>query len=308
MSFTDTFTPHSSYLFFDDEPPHYPDPSSNAHPSNAADALGDADIFADPELHPDIRWSTWPFVEKLQRGPQPYPVWLVTEAAALDTELGILKTGKEADVHLIERAVPGDPHKAVQLAAKRYRSADDRAFRRDSSYTEGRKVKKSRDQRAITNRKSEYGRAVKSGAWAWAEFSALSRLYTAGAPVPYPVQIDDTEILMEFIGEDGVAAPRLAQARPSAALLQDYWHQLRTAMGVFARLGWAHGDLSPYNTLAHGDRLVIIDVPQVVDLAASPFATQFLHRDCVNMCTWFNARGLNADPDVLFAEVLAEAW
>jgi RIO kinase 1 len=79
-------------------------------------------------------------------------------------------------------------------------------------------------------------------------------------------------------------------------------------MGTFARLGWAHGDLSPYNVLAQGERLVIIDVPQVVDLAASPFAVQFLHRDCINMCTWFQARGLDADPDVLFAEVYAQAW
>jgi RIO kinase 1 len=79
-------------------------------------------------------------------------------------------------------------------------------------------------------------------------------------------------------------------------------------MIAFARLGWAHGDLSPYNTLAHGERLVVIDVPQVVDLAASPFATQFLYRDRVNMCRGFSSRGITADPDELFAEVYAHAW
>ncbi|MCL1900307.1 MAG: serine/threonine protein kinase [Promicromonosporaceae bacterium] len=263
---------------------------------------------ANPEPQAGVRWSTWPFVAKGQRGPEPYPDWLVTDAAALDTELGILKTGKEGDVHLIERAVPDDPARSVILAAKRYRGADERLFRRDSSYTEGRKVKKSRDQRAVDNRKSEYGRMVKSGAWAFAEFLALCQLWEAGAPVPYPVQIDDTEILMEFIGDDGVAAPRLAQARPSPSLLASYYDQLREAMFAFASLGWAHGDLSPYNVLAHGPRLVVIDVPQVVDLAASPFATQFLHRDCVNMGNWFTSRGLEVDPDVLFAEVYAHAW
>jgi len=259
------------------------------------------------------RWSTWTFIAKGQRGPKPYPSWLVTASAALDTELGILKTGKEADVHLVERAVPGDPGQWSILAAKRYRGQEHRQFTRDDSYTEGRKLKKSRDQRAADSRTSAYGRTLRAGAWASAEFDALCRLHEAGAAVPYPVQVDDTEILMEFIGtqsDDGAwtAAPRLAQARPSRDLLADWYEQLRVVMGTIARLGWAHGDLSPYNTLAHGERLVVIDVPQVVDLASSPFAVDFLHRDCVNMCTWFRSRGLEVDADELFAEVFAQAW
>ena len=53
------------------------------------------------------RWCTWLSVEPLCRGPEPRPDWVVTSQAAVDTELGILKTGKEADVFLLERAVPG---------------------------------------------------------------------------------------------------------------------------------------------------------------------------------------------------------
>ncbi|WP_425953912.1 serine protein kinase RIO [Xylanimonas sp. McL0601] len=262
---------------------------------------------------PGTRWSTWTAVAKGQRGPEPYPSWIVTAAAALDTELGILKTGKEADVHLVERAVPGDPTRWSLLAAKRYRGREHRQFDRDDSYTEGRKLRRTRDQRAADDRKSSYGRAVRAGHWASIEFDALCTLWEAGAPVPYPVQVDDTEILMEFVGMQGddgawVAAPRLAQVRPAPDVVAGYREQLRDAMGVFARLGWAHGDLSPYNVLADGERLVIIDVPQVVDLAASPFAVEFLHRDCVNMCTWFTARGLETDPDELFADVYAQAW
>ena len=45
-----------------------------------------------------------------------------------------------------------------------------------------------------------------AGQWAWAEWEALTRFWVAGVPVPYPVQIDGTEILMEFIGIDGEAA------------------------------------------------------------------------------------------------------
>jgi RIO kinase 1 len=252
-------------------------------------------------------------VAKGQRGPEPRPGWVVTSAAALDTELGILKTGKEADVFLVERAVPGDPARASLLAAKRYRGREHRQFHRDAEYTDGRRERRTRDQRAVDDRKSSWGRAVAATQWADAEFGALSALWDAGAPVPYPVQIDGTELLMEFVGtvdDDGVpvAAPRLARARPDAATLAAWFDQLRDAMAVLARLGWAHGDLSPYNVLAHGERLVLIDLPQVVDLVANPFGADLLHRDCRNMCAWFAARGLDVDADALFADVFAQAW
>ncbi|AEG44182.1 serine protein kinase RIO [Isoptericola variabilis] len=265
------------------------------------------------EPGPDQRWSTWTTVAKGQRGPEPRPGWVVTSAAALDTELGILKTGKEADVFLVERAVPGDPDQVSLLAAKRYRGREHRQFHRDGEYTDGRRVRRTRDQRAIEDRKSSWGRAVAATQWADAEFGALCALWDAGAPVPYPVQIDGTELLMEFVGtvdDDGVpvAAPRLARARPDAATLAGWFDQVRDAMGVLARLGWAHGDLSPYNVLAHGDRVVVIDLPQVVDLVANPFGAELLHRDCRTMAAWFAGRGLDVDADELFADVYAQAW
>src|SRR5262245_64365809 len=140
------------------------------------------------------RWSTWDQSPPTQRGPQPYPVWLVTELAAVDTELGILKTGKEADVFLVRRAVP-ETHRSCLLAAKRYRAAEHRMFQRDSEYLEGRRVRESRVNRAIAAR-SAAGRAMISTQWASAEFAALSRLCAAGLPVPYPVQILETELLL----------------------------------------------------------------------------------------------------------------
>ncbi|CAM3762226.1 serine protein kinase RIO [Isoptericola cucumis] len=281
-----------------------------------ADHLGDLTDTTVTEPGPGQRWSTWTSVTKGQRGPEPRPDWVVVADAALDTELGVLKTGKEADVHLVERAVPGDPTRHSLLAAKRYRGRDHRQFHRDGQYTDGRRVRRTRDQRAVEDRKSSWGRAVAATQWADAEFGALATLWDAGAPVPYPVQIDGTELLMEFVGgpADGggyEAAPRLARARPAPDLLADWFDQLRRAMGVVARLGWAHGDLSPYNILvdpADGERLVIIDLPQVVDLVANPFGADLLHRDCRNVCAWFAARGLDADPDELFADVFAQAW
>ena len=160
------------------------------------------------------RWSTWDQSAPTERGPQPHPDWLVTDLAAVDTELGILKTGKEADVFLLRRGVPGTDRSCL-LAAKRYRAAEHRMFQRDSEYLEGRRVRESRVNRAIAAR-SAAGRAMISTQWASAEFAALNQLCAAGLPVPYPVQILQTELLLEFIGEpDGTAAPRLAEIRPA---------------------------------------------------------------------------------------------
>ena len=256
------------------------------------------------------RWSTYWDVERLCRGSEPLPEWVVTDRAAVDTDLGVLKTGKEADVFLVERAVPDDPTEATILAAKRYRGEEHRSFHRSSVYTEGRRTRNSRDTRALA-KKTAHGRAVAAGQWAWAEWEALCRFWSAGVPVPYPVQVDGTEILMEFVHVDGEAAPRLAQTRPQGALLRSYFDQLRDAMAELARHGVAHGDLSPYNILAAGDRLVIIDLPQAVDIVANPTGMDFLMRDCRNVCAWFASRGLDpdvADEHALFGDLVASAF
>jgi len=230
----------------------------------------------------------------------------VTDDAAVDTELGVLKTGKEADVFLLERAVPHDPRRSCILAAKRYRSSEHRTFHRSAAYSEGKRTRNTRDARAVA-KKTGHGRAVAAGQWAAAEFEALSRLWSAGVPVPYPVQIDDTELLMELISVEGQPAPRLAQVRPGRDLLAHYFEQLCEAMRSLARLGWAHGDLSAYNLLAQDERLVLTDLPQVVDLVANPQGLDLLLRDCHNVCTWFTARGLDVDEHDLFADLLAAA-
>jgi RIO kinase 1 len=249
------------------------------------------------------RWSTWGEGES---GPEPRPSWLVTADGAVDSQLGVVKSGKEAVVHLVERWLPaaadGDAAEgpgaagamtaSCLLAEKIYRGNDRRDFHRDAGYLDGRRTHESRLDRAVANR-SRFGLKVIAEQWAVAEFAALARLWQAEAPVPYPVQRVGTELLLEFIGSsDGTAAPRLAAVRPDPDELADLWGQLEAALGFLARSGYTHGDLSAYNILVHEGRLVLIDLPQIVDLTVNPNGGEYLARDVANVASWFAARGL----------------
>jgi RIO kinase 1 len=285
--------------FYDDQPAYA---KRNRHlPRLAAEDAHDAT----DGLPEGDRWSTWDQSTPTERGPKPHPKWLVTDLAAVDYELGVLKTGKEADVFLVRRGVPGTDRSCL-LAAKRYRDAAHRQFHRDAGYLEGRRVRESRVNRAVASR-SGFGRQAIAGQWAQAEFNALVQLYNARVPVPYPIQILGTEILLEFIGDaDGTGAPRLAETRPEPDELASLWGQLVEAMVILAGAGFAHGDLSPYNLLVHHGRLVMIDLPQVVDIISHPNGRGFLERDAGNVASWFARAGHpEADTEAL-ARLLAD--
>jgi RIO kinase 1 len=287
---------------FDDDEPQHLKRSTRSEPLPADD---DGPETGD-------RWSTWDLSTAGERGPEPYPDWLVTELAAVDTELGMVKTGKEADVMLVRRGVPGIDRECL-LAAKRYRSAEHRMFHRDAGYLEGRRVRESRTNRAMAKR-TGFGREAIAGQWAAAEFGALYRLWEVGEQlgvriVPYPVQILGTELLLEFVGTaEGQAAPRLAQLRPEPGELAELWRQLMDALTVLARCQIAHGDLSAYNILVHEGRLVLIDLPQVVDVVSNPHGARFVHRDVRNVGAWFASRGLpDVDVEGLTRDLLTES-
>jgi RIO kinase 1 len=281
---------------------------TSLEPLALTDGFGDGRLAVDttPDGPPEGDcWSSW---DGAQHGPGPRPTWVITDLGAVDEDLGILKTGKEADVHLVRRWVPGSDL-GIFMAGKRYRDPEHRMFHRDAGYLEGRRVRRSREMRAMA-RRTEFGRALISGQWATAEFNALGELWSAGLPVPYPVQIIGTEVLMELIGDQGQspsAAPRLAQTRPEPDLLVDLFEQLRVTMTDLALRGWAHGDLSAYNVLLHHERLVIIDWPQIVDIIGNPAGPEYLQRDCHNMCAWFATRGLVIDEEEIFGDLMAAA-
>lgn len=295
--------PTRSRRRFDDD--DFPPFTSNPFTPSTSDAAF-ADRLDDQPDEP--MWSSYP---DATHGPSPLPPWVITSPGAIDTDLGVMKTGKEADVSLLLRECEGV---STLLAVKQYRDAKHRMFHRDAGYLEGRRMRRSRENRAMATR-TEFGRDLISGQWASAEFAVLSRLWQMGAAVPYPVQLLGTELMMEFIGDqdgdfsgnDGsaaIAAPRLAQLRPSVREARALYRQLREVLLVLAETGYAHGDLSAFNVLAHHGRLVLIDLPQAIDLVGNPQGFDYLRRDCVNICTWFVARGVPADPDELCTELL----
>ncbi|MBA2607872.1 MAG: serine/threonine protein kinase [Actinobacteria bacterium] len=258
---------------------------------------------------PDPGRSTY---EGATHGPDPVPDWVITSGDARDEDLGDLKSGKEADVAIIERTFGDDRN---LLAAKRYRDTDHRSFRNDAKYRMGKQPKDGRVARAI-QKKTNFGGEARAGVWAQAEFATLSQLWLAGLPVPYPVQLSGTELMLEYLGDDDGAAPRLADWRGPRDLLEHLRDQAIAILWGLAGAGVVHGDLSPYNTLVWGETLYVIDLPQAAELTDVTRAAQynsnaldFLQRDCRNLLAYFEKKNAKVpDPDALFGELVAFAF
>ncbi len=244
------------------------------------------------------------------------PEWLVP-SPYLDADLGVLRTGKEAQINLIERRSADDPDRWCLLAEKRYLPREVKAkgtleamgvqkastFRNDVEYREGRQFRKTRDRRAVSAM-TAYGKRLLQNRWTGHEHDVMRTLWSAGLRCPFPVSYGDDRFLLEYIGDRQGAAPHLARARLDAAQLTDAFEQLRDGLVVMTASGWVHGDLSAFNLLWWHDELWFIDFPQALDLAANPQGLNYLHRDVENACAWFAQRGLERDPEVLFAELL----
>jgi RIO kinase 1 len=281
---------------------HKPGPKALAELYNNKHNTVFTDFFAVPD-----GWERW---ADACAGPQPQPDWLLSGPGVAERDIRVLKTGKEADVHLIERRC-FDSGRTEFLAAKRYRSGQHRMFRRDASYRDGRDMRATREGRGQASSRWEPEEELTYAGWAGVEFDTLCKLWEAGAPVPYPVQQSGSEVLMEYLGDaDGFGAPRLAELRPSVEELYDLWQQLVESMTLLARAGLAHGDLSAFNLLVHYERLMIIDLPQVIDLAHNPRGIDFLARDARNMAGWFRLKGIDdetSDPEALTEMLCYEA-
>ena len=204
----------------------------------------------------------------------------LVEEGLVDEVLSQLMSGKEATVYVVRC---GDSVRC----AKVYKDAKQRSFKNAVSYTEGRKVKNSRQARAM-EKGTRYGRQMQEEAWQNAEVDALFRLANAGVRVPQPYICTDGVLLMELVTDaDGQVAPRLNDVELTAESALEHHAYLINQVVRMLCAGVIHGDLSEYNILMASGGPVIIDLPQAVDAAGNNEAAAMLARDVQNLAVYF---------------------
>ncbi|MCF7201616.1 PA4780 family RIO1-like protein kinase [Pseudomonas oligotrophica] len=219
------------------------------------------------------------------------------EDGLIDEVVRPLMSGKEASVYVVRCG-------EALRCAKVYKEADKRGFRQAAKYQEGRKVRNSRDARAMA-KGSKYGKREREETWQNAEVAALYRLAAAGVRVPQPYDFLDGVLLMEMIvGDDGDAAPRLNDVDLHPDDAREFHAFMIGEIVKMLCAGLVHGDLSAFNVLLDGQGPVIIDLPQAVDAAGNNHAFEMLERDVGNMAAYFGQFA----PELRFTRYAKEMW
>lgn len=210
--------------------------------------------------------------------------------------LHVVKSGKEATVYCCEAHVDTG---AELLAAKVYRSRNDRTFKNDAIYQEGRAALLDRRTRKAVEQKSRFGRETQFSTWLGREFDTLRLLHAAGADVPKPYAHSSGAILMEYVGDHEGPAPALKKVRLDPDEAQPLFDRLIQNIGIWLLCGRVHADLSAFNILYWEGSLKVIDFPQAVDPSQNRNAYMLLQRDLENVCSHWSRYGLAADPRLM---------
>lgn len=198
------------------------------------------------------------------------------DEGVIDEVLRPLKSGKEASVYVVRTG-------SELRCAKVYKEVRERSFHQLAQYQEGRKVRGSREARAM-GKNTRYGRKEQEQAWKNAEVEALYRLAAAGVRVPAPYGFFEGVLVMELVTDpDGRSAPRLAEVDLEPDVARAYHAFLIRQIVLMLCAGLIHGDLSEYNVLIGADGPVIIDLPQAVHAADNHGALGLLERDVTNV-------------------------
>jgi RIO kinase 1 len=215
----------------------------------------------------------------------------------IDEVLRSLKSGKEATVYVVRTG-------SQVRCAKVYRDMGQRSFQKRAQYQEGRKVRGSRQARAMS-KSTRFGRKEQESAWKNAEVDALYKLVAADVRVPKPYGYFNDVLIMELVTDAaGHPAPRLGEVDLSPELAREYHGFLIRQIVRMLSLGLIHGDLSEFNVLVGPDGPVIIDLPQAVNAAGNNNAFAMLERDVNNIR---NTLGRFA-PELLQTQFAREMW
>jgi RIO kinase 1 len=221
----------------------------------------------------------------------------LVEEGLVDEVLSQLMSGKEATVYVVRSG------ESIRCA-KVYKDAKQRSFKNAVSYTEGRKVKNSRQARAM-EKGTRYGRQMQEELWQNAEVDALFRLANAGVRVPQPYICTDGVLLMELVTDaEGGVAPRLNDVELTPERARECHAYLINQVVRMLCAGIIHGDLSEYNILMATEGPVIIDLPQAVDAAGNNEARPMLLRDVQNLAVYFGQFA----PELLTTDYGKEIW
>ena len=219
------------------------------------------------------------------------------EEGLIDSVVRQLMSGKEAMVFVVRSG-------GETRCAKVYKEATQRSFRQAVDYTENRKVKNTRQARAMA-KGTKFGREAQEAAWQSAEVDALYRLAAAGVRVPRPINFHDGVLLMELVTDaNGDAAPRLNDVAFTADEARTHHRALIAEVVRMLAAGVIHGDLSEFNILLAADGPVIIDLPQAVDAAGNNHAQRMLLRDVANLSAFFGRFA----PELLITRYGPEIW
>jgi RIO kinase 1 len=215
----------------------------------------------------------------------------------IDEVVRSLKSGKEATVYVVRSGTR-------VRCAKVYRDMGQRSFQKRAQYQEGRKVRGSRQARAMS-KSTRFGRKEQEAAWKNAEVDALYQLVAAGVRVPQPYGYFNETLIMELVTDaEGNPAPRLGEIELTPEIAREYHQFLIRQIARMLAVGLIHGDLSEFNVLVGPDGPVIIDLPQVVNAAGNNGAFAMLERDVNNIR---NTLGRFA-PELLETQFAREMW
>ena len=215
----------------------------------------------------------------------------------VDEVIRALKSGKEASVYVVRCG-------AEVRCAKVYKDMGQRSFQQRAQYQEGRKVRGSRQARAMA-RSTSYGRKEQESAWKNAEVTALYQLAAAGVRVPRPYGYFNDVLVMELVTDaQGECAPRLGEVELTPEKAREFHGFIVQQIVRMLCAGLIHGDLSEYNVLIDASGPVIIDLPQAVDAAGNNNAFAMLERDVRNITETLGRFA----PELLVTDFAAEMW